>query len=168
VHYSGERPQGIVVVNHLRQRGRRLGADVFLKMREQVPLELVGMDAASLGGAGEVANHQLPDFIAHYRFFFNPIRYTSLGLAVVEAMSVGLPIVALATTEMATVIRNNVNGYIDTRADRLLEVMKMLIEDVALARRWGDAARETAQQRFGIRRFAEDWDRLLRRVALPA
>lgn len=164
--YSGERPKGIVVVNHLRERGRRLGLDVFLRLREQVPLELVGMDATSLGGAGEIPNHKLPAHVGHYRFFFNPIRYTSLGLAVVEAMSVGLPIVGLATTELATVIRNNVNGYIDTREDRLVEVMKLLLEDAALARRWGDAARETATQRFGIRRFADDWDRLLRRVAV--
>ena len=42
---------------------------------------------------------------SHYRFFFNPIRYTSLGLAVCEAMMIGMPIIGLATTEMAAVDR---------------------------------------------------------------
>src|SRR5438105_3087349 len=49
--------------------------------------------------------------------------------------------------------------------DRLVDVMRQLVADPALARRWGDAARRTAQERFGIDRFVADWDRLLRRVA---
>src|SRR4051812_19483405 len=101
--YTGEIAKGIVVVNHLRRRGRRLGADVFERVNGAVPLDLVGMDAESLGGLGEVPPRDLAKFEARYRFFFNPIRYTSLGLAVIEAMMIGLPVVGLATTEMATV-----------------------------------------------------------------
>jgi glycosyltransferase involved in cell wall biosynthesis len=163
--YDGREPQGLVVANNLGTRGRRLGPDVFLKMREQVPLTLVGMGSLELGGHGEVANRDLPAFMARYRFFFNPIRYTSLGLSVLEAMMVGLPIVGLATTEMPTVIVNGVNGWLDTRPERLVDVMRQLIDDPALARQWGDAARRTAQERFGIERFVADWDRLLTRVA---
>ena len=70
-----------------------------------MPLELVGMGSAELGGIGEVPNPALPNFLSHYRFFFNPIRYTSLETAVIEAMMIGMPIVALATTEMALLIR---------------------------------------------------------------
>ncbi|MDQ3503397.1 MAG: glycosyltransferase [Actinomycetota bacterium] len=53
--------------------------------------------------------------------FVNPIRYTSLGLAVREAMALGLPIVGLATTEMATVVQNGVNGYVETDVDRVVD-----------------------------------------------
>ena len=155
--YSGELARGIVVVNHLRKRGRRLGADVFDTLRQQVPLDLVGMGAQDAGGIGEVGNLDLPAFCARYRFFFNPIRYTSLGLAVVEAMTIGMPIVGLATTEMSTVIHSGHNGYVDTRPDALADAMHTLLHDSALARRWGDAARETAHARFGIERFVADW-----------
>lgn len=166
--YDGREPTGLVVANNLGTRGRRLGPDVFLRLREQVPLTLVGMGSLELGGQGEVANRDLPAFMANYRFFFNPIRYTSLGLSVLEAMMVGLPIVGLATTEMSTVIVNGVNGWLDTRPERLVPVMRQLIADPALARQWGDAARRTAQERFGIQRFIHDWDDLLRRVAAPS
>src|SRR5947209_8943185 len=54
IRYTGELPRGLVVINHLRERGRRLGADVFLRVREEIPLDLAGMDAESLGGPGEV------------------------------------------------------------------------------------------------------------------
>lgn len=165
VRYSGERPAGIVVINQLAQRGRRLGRDLFESARRQVPLTLVGMQSQALGGRGEVGNMDLPATVAQYRFFFHPVRYTSLGLALIEAMMLGSPVVALATTEIPTVIRNGVNGFADTRPQRLVEVMRMLIDDPAVARQWGDAARRTALARFSIERFAADWDRLLQRVA---
>ncbi|NSX02674.1 glycosyltransferase family 4 protein [Cupriavidus gilardii] len=165
VRYSGEAPRGISVVNNLTKRGRRLGADIFAQAREQVPLDLVGMAAEEAGGLGEVPNPELAAFIARYRFFFNPIRYTSLGLAVVEAMMIGMPVVGMATTEMSTAIRNEYNGYVDTRLERLVEVMRRLIDDPGLAREWGEQARASARQRFGIGRFVEDWCGVLRQVA---
>jgi len=160
--WNGDLQRGIVVVNDLARRGRRLGADLFTHARSRVPLDLVGMNAAEAGGLGEVDNAALPARMADYRFFFNPIRYTSMGLAVIEAMLVGLPVVALATTEMPTVIRDGTNGYIDTRPDRLIERMHALLADHELARSLGTAARHTALERFPIERFATDWDRVLR------
>jgi glycosyltransferase involved in cell wall biosynthesis len=115
VQYVGDIPRGLVIANGLKQRGRRLGADIFQRSRRMVPLDLVGMGAQDLGGLGEVHHSQLPEFSSHYRFFFHPVRYTSLGLAVCEAMMIGLPIIGLATTELSSVIENGVNGYINTR-----------------------------------------------------
>lgn len=165
VRHTGELPRGISVVNHLARRGRRLGADVFAQARRGVPLDLVGMAADQAGGIGEVPNPELARFVARYRFFFHPIRYTSLGLAVVEAMTIGMPVVGLATTELATVIRSGENGYVDTRVDRLVDAMHRLIADPAMAREWGARARRTALERFGIARFIADWDAALRHVA---
>ncbi|MEK7944921.1 glycosyltransferase family 4 protein [Pigmentiphaga sp. YJ18] len=157
IEYQGTTPRGIVVVNHLKRRGRRLGADVYDALRARVPLDLAGMDAQSLGGQGEVPNLELPALVARYRFFFNPIRYTSLGLAVIEAMMAGVPVIGLATTEMSTVIENGANGYVDTRLDCLADVMHELLADPELARAWGQEARLRALQRFGIDRFVRDW-----------
>ncbi|TCP06771.1 glycosyltransferase [Caldimonas thermodepolymerans] len=158
--YRGERAEGLVVVNHLLRRGRRLGLDVYLQVREQVPLSLVGMGSLELahaGGRGEVENHRLAEVMAGYRFFFNPIRYTSLGLSVIEAMMVGVPVVGLATTELANVIRSGDNGLVDTRLPVLVEAMQRLIDDPGLARAWGERGRRTALERFGIERFVRDW-----------
>ena len=163
--YGGERERGVVVVNHMRSRGRRLGADIFEEVRQRVPLDLVGMDAEALGGLGEVQPMELAAFEARYRFFFNPIRYTSLGLAVCEAMMLGMPVVGLATTEMATVIENGVSGYVDTNIDALVERMQELLADPGAARRLGEGARRTAMDRFGIERFTRDWDAAFRLVA---
>jgi hypothetical protein len=158
VEYSGHLHRGIVVVNHLKKRGRKLGADVFEQVRHQIPLDLVGMEAETLGGIGEVFPPKLPAFESRYRFFFNPIRYTSLGLAVVEAMMLGMPIVGLATTEMASAISNGVSGYVNTDVEKLIEPMRDLLSHPGEARRLGRNARRYAMERFHIARFARDWE----------
>lgn len=155
--YTGHRERGLVVVNNIDLRGRRLGNDVYAAMAQRVPLTLVGMGSERVGGDGEVPQQELGAVMAAHRFFFNPIRHTSLGLAIIEAMMVGMPIVGLATTELVTVVRNGENGFIDTRLDPLTEVMQTLLKDAALARQWGDAARRTAEERFHIDRFVADW-----------
>jgi glycosyltransferase involved in cell wall biosynthesis len=164
VRYTGELQRGIVVVNHLARRGRRLGADVFERVKQEVPLDLVGMAAEESGGLGEVPHDRLPAHVARYRFFFNPIRYTSLGLAVLEAMMLGVPIVGLATTEMATTIENGVSGYVHTDVGRVIAGMHNLLSDPDEARRLGEGARQVARARFSIERFARDWDDALRLV----
>jgi hypothetical protein len=165
VVYNGSLERGLVVVNHLARRGRRLGGDIFSEAREQVPLELIGMGAQELGGLGEIQHAQLPAFVANYRFLFNPIRYTSLGLAVIEAMMVGMPIIGLATTEMCTVIENGKSGYIDTNLATLVLHMQQLLRNPAEARWLGEQARQRALERFNIKRFVNDWNAAFKEVS---
>ncbi|MBK1711360.1 glycosyltransferase [Rubrivivax gelatinosus] len=159
--WTGADLRGLVVVNNLRLRGRRLGLDVYQTMAERVPLRLVGMDSASVGGDGELSQLELPAALAAHRFFFHPIRHTSLGLAAIEAMMAGLPVVGLATTELVTVIDSGRNGFIDTRPERLEQAMQALRADRGLAAEWGAAGQRDARERFGIARFVADWLRLL-------
>jgi glycosyltransferase involved in cell wall biosynthesis len=99
--------------------------------------------------------------MSRYRFFFHPVRYTSFGLAVCEAMMIGLPIVALPVTEMPAVIRDGVSGYLDADPDRLMQRMAALLADPEEARRVGDRARRIARVRFSLERFTAEWDRTL-------
>jgi hypothetical protein len=158
IHYTGELRRGIVIINHIRERGRRLGCDIFEQLRREVPLDLVGMESKPVGGLGEIFPPDLPAYESQYRFYLHPIRFTSLGLALIEAMLVGLPIVGLATTELVTVIENGVSGFIDTDPAKLIEPMRMLLSDPAEARRVGEAGRKVAAERFNIRRFIRDWE----------
>lgn len=163
--WHGAEPAGLAVVNNIVSRGRRLGPDVLDQMRRRVPVDLIGMGSDEAGGEGEVPHHAVPYAVASYRFFFNPIRYTSLGLAVLEAMMVGAPVLGLATTEMAVAVENGVNGYVHTDIAQVADCAESLIEDRALAARLSEGAREYAREHHGIERFARDWDGFLGELA---
>jgi glycosyltransferase involved in cell wall biosynthesis len=142
-----------------------MGADVLCSARAQVPIDLVGIDATSAGGVGEVAPPELAAFQARYRFAFSPVRQTSMALAIIEAMMIGLPIVGVATCELASVVRNGESGYVDSSLPRVLDAALGLIGDPGEARRLGEGARRVACDRYNIGRFTSDWDAVLREVA---
>jgi hypothetical protein len=156
--YSGTLARGLTLVNELRRRGRVVGEDVFLAARARVPLDLAGIDSERYGGLGSLPYFELHRRMGTYRFLFSPIRYTSLPLAVIEAMTIGMPVCALATTELPTVIENGVNGYVSCDLDALLARMRDLLEDAELAARLGAAGRAVARERFSLPRFAQDWN----------
>ena len=168
VKYEGTLKKGVVVINNIKPRGRRLGWDVFEYVRQHVPIDIVGMGAEEIGGIDALPHDELPQFLAQYRFFFNPIRYTSLGLSIIEAMMVGLPVVGLQTTELVSVIENGVHGYLSLKPDDLIRHMHKLIEQPKLARLLGANARRLALERFSIERFASDWEALFDAVCTGA
>ena len=164
--WTGERDAAITVVNNLYRRGRRLGPDVFDAVAAEVPVDLAGMNGDSYGRwLGDIRLRELHARLPSYRAFFNPIRYTSLGLAVCEAMALGLPVVGLATTEMASAVRNGVNGYVETDPRRLAGHLRRLLADPDEAAELSEGARRMAAERFGIERFAADWLAVLEQAA---
>ena len=167
IRYKGRRESGITVVNGMQKRPRIAGYDILLHTQQKIPLDCVGMETEAFGGLGDIPYRELHRLLADYRFLFSPIRYTSLPLAVIEAMTIGMPIVALATTELPTVVLNGETGYVSCDIDTLIEHMRFLLSDYEEASRMGRNALAVAQQRFGLDRFINDWNRAFALVTQP-
>lgn len=161
--YTGEIEKGVSTIHYLPQRGRTAGWDIFRQIRNILPVDLIGLGNED-AGIGEVLHAKLPAARGKYRFYFHPVRHTSLSLAVCEAMMQGMPVVGLATTDLVTVIQNEKNGFIHTDIMYLIQKMKALLDDPELAASIGKAAQKTAMERFGIERFTADWERLFNMV----
>ena len=162
--YTGELPRSAVVVNEARRRGRVTGTDLLRRFAHEVPLDVFGMDASAIGGIEDVRQDRLHDEMAQRRVYLHPIRWTSLGLSLLEAMHLGMPVVALATTEVPEAVPAEA-GAVSTRVDVLAEAIRTLVRDHEEARARGEAAREAALARYGLERFLADWDELLEEVA---
>jgi hypothetical protein len=162
--YTGELPRTAVVINEARRRARVTGTDLLERFAAAAPLDLFGMDAASLGGIEDLPQDDLHDEVARRRVYLHPIRWTSLGLSLIEAMHLGMPVVALGTTEAHEAVPDDA-GAVSTRIDVLESTIRRLMADPEEARARGRAARHAALERYGLERFLADWDDVLEAVA---
>lgn len=161
---TGEVAHAAVVINEARRRGRVTGTDLLPRLEAAgVPIDLFGMGAAALGGSEDLPQRRLHAEMARRRVYLHPIRWTSLGLSLIEAMHLGMPVVALATTEAVEAVPAEA-GVVSTRIDVLADAARRFLHDPEAARAAGRAARAFALERFGLGRFLDDWNDLLAEV----
>ena len=163
--YSGETERAAVVINEAPRRARVTGTDLLARFADGgVPIDLFGMKAgdvtAPVHAIDDLPQELLHDELARRRVYLHPIRWTSLGLSLIEAMQLGMPVVALATTEAPDAIPAAA-GVVSTRVERLTDAARGFLAEPERAREAGLAARRSALERFGLERFLADWDQAL-------
>jgi glycosyltransferase involved in cell wall biosynthesis len=161
--YTGELARCAVVINEARRRGRVTGTDLLPRLGQAAPIDLFGIAAGELNGA-DLPQAHLHRQMARRRVYLHPVRWTSLGLSLIEAMYLGMPVVALGTTEVAEAVPDTA-GVVSTSVERLQHGVRELIADPDGARERGRAARAVALSRFALSRFLDQWDELLEEVA---
>jgi hypothetical protein len=161
--YTGELPRCAAVINEASRRGRVTGTDLLPRFRDAAPVDLFGIDAERLDGR-DLTQAELHEEMARRRVYLHPIRWTSLGLSLIEAMFLGMPVVALDTTEVGDAVPDDA-GVVSNRMDVLTDALRSLTRDAGLAASCGAAARRGAQERFGVERFLDDWDAVLEEAA---
>jgi glycosyltransferase involved in cell wall biosynthesis len=165
--YTGELPRAAVVVNEARRRGRVTGTDLLGRLGAAVPIDLFGIGAEEVGPpvhpVDDLPQARLHEEMARRRLYLHPVRWTSLGLSLLEAMHLGMPVVALATTEVVEAVPPDA-GVLSTNVDVLAAAARALAADPERARLAGKSARAAALARYGLDRFLADWDRLLEEV----
>jgi hypothetical protein len=164
--YTGELESAAVVVNEPARRGRVTGTDLLAEFARAVPLDVFGIGTDRLDAGpdvrpiGDLPQHRMHTEMARRRAYLHPLRWTSLGLSLIEAMHLGMPVVALATTEAVEAVPPG-TGYCSTDADRLARQLRDLVAEPELARELGTEARAHALHRYGLVRFLRDWDAVL-------
>ncbi|MET9696787.1 glycosyltransferase [Streptomyces sp. NPDC006529] len=171
--YTGHVPRAAVVVNDPVRRGRFTGTDLLPGLAEAAPLDVFGMRtdglAAHLGlsadrlRARDLPQRELHAAMAQRRLYLHPVRWTSLGLSLLEAMHLGMPVVCLATTESVEAVPAGA-GVLSTRPEELARAARHYLNEPEAAARDGATARQAALDRYGLKRFLDDWERLLTEV----
>ncbi|RBP65441.1 glycosyl transferase family 1 [Brevibacterium sanguinis] len=181
--YTGELDRLAFVANEPVRRRRVLGTDIVESIAEAVPVDVFGIGSEKLGDAapahlvrtgpdgtarlaphGDVPLADLHRRMARRRAYLHPVRWTSLGLSLLEAMHLGMPVIVLAATEAIRAVPAEA-GLLTTDPRAMVEEARRLVADPARARDMGAAARAHALERYGLPRFLRDWDELLTSVA---
>ncbi|MFF5104405.1 glycosyltransferase [Streptomyces sp. NPDC000134] len=171
--WTGELDRAAVVVNEPVRRGRTTGTDLLPVFARAAPLDVFGMRTEGLAEhigvdpgrcrTQDAVQRDLHAELARRRVYVHPVRWTSLGLSLLEAMHLGMPVVALATTEVTEAVPPGA-GVVSNRIDVLTDAVRDFLADPAHARAVGERARAAALARYGLSRFLDDWERLLKEV----
>ncbi|MET9795585.1 glycosyltransferase [Nocardiopsis alba] len=173
--YTGEIERVGVVLNEPLRRWRFTGTDLLSGPIGTVPSDLFGMavegvperlgkDGPRLRVYEDLPQDAMHVELARRRAYLHPLRWTSLGLSLIEAMMLGLPVAALGATEAYEAVPPEA-GVVSTDPRVLARALRGFLEDPDHAARTGAAAREAALRRYGLSRFLDDWERLLEEVA---
>ena len=167
LRYTGRMPRLAFVVNEPVRRWRVTGTDLLTRF-DDFDVDAFGIDAdklpEALGSghervcfAGNLSPNQLYDAMAERRVYLHLNRWTSLGLSVIQAMMLGMPVVVLDTTEASRAVPEAAGARSGDISELVTATRRLLADpDEALAR--GLIARRAALDRYGLPRFVHDWD----------
>jgi hypothetical protein len=173
--YTGEIEAAGVVVNEPVRRGRAVGTDLLPGILEVAPVDVFGIAAdrlhdavpapeGRLGTYPGLTQEQLHARLARRRVYLHLNRWTSIGLSLIEAMHLGMPVVVLGCTEAPFAVPPAA-GCVSVRPAELADAVARFLGDADAARSAGAAARDAALSHYGLKRFLDDWDAVLTGVA---
>jgi hypothetical protein len=169
--YTGRKDALALSVNEPVRRWRVAGIDLARTVAERFPVSVYGMGAGELtahfpNGLAETADldqTELHERIAEHLAYLHPYRWTSLGLSLVEAMTLGAPVLVNAATAAPESVPPEA-GVVSSDPAVLTRTALRWRADRDEARETGLAARRHALRRFGLTRFLDDWDHVLKEV----
>ncbi|MEU1853830.1 glycosyltransferase [Streptomyces sp. NPDC019990] len=171
--YTGRLARAAVVVDEPVRRARYTGTDLLHSLADAVPLDVYGMGTEGLAGhlglppdrcrTADLPQDALHTALAERRMYLHPMRWTSLGPSLLEAMHLGLPVLALATTAAVEAVPPGA-GTLSTRPDVLARAARRYLHEPEAAAEAGARARQAALERYGLKRFLADWERLITEV----
>jgi glycosyltransferase involved in cell wall biosynthesis len=98
----------------------------------------------------------VPEILRAADLFVLPSRWEGFGIAVVEAMAAGAPVVASSVDGVREIVRDQQDGLLvpPGEAGRLAEAVAALLADPARAKQLADSARQRAEE-FSIQATAD-------------
>lgn len=104
----------------------------------------------------------VPEVLSAIDIFVAPSHAEAFGLSLVEAMAVGLPVVATRNAGFLDIIEDGMNGLFFERGNyvELAEKIKKLMIDKLFAQQLGKRARETACEKFSFEKYINEIEKL--------
>lgn len=103
---------------------------------------------------GWIGPAEKAEVLSHTDIYLQPSRFESLGIAIIEAMSYGVPVIASRAGGIPEVVDDGVNGLLfpPNDFDQCIGLLKQLLENDARNKTLGVKAREKAKH-FSLQNF---------------
>lgn len=157
--HVGDIPAGLRISNHIKDRKHILMWDLHTAAFGDLPVHLVGHnpDNPALPDVRAADNwDDLKRTLSRHRFYIHTARTDcedGYNMATLEAMAAGLPV--LGNCHPTSPIVNGVSGFLSDDPAALHRRAAELLTDGALAVRMGQAARQTAIEKFPMSGFRQ-------------
>ncbi|SEB35557.1 Glycosyl transferases group 1 [Paramicrobacterium humi] len=169
--YTGELERFGAVINEPVRRARVSGTDLLPDFARVSPVDVFGMGgddltellpahADRITWAGDLPTKTLHAELARRRAYLHTTRWTSLGLSLLEAMHLGMPVITLGTTEAFRAVPPEA-GAVSADVVELARAARLLVDDPDEARRRGAVARAFALEHYGLPAFLDRWSDVL-------
>ena len=122
--------------------------------------EDVDRQVARIRGRGPASRPKLFTQLARRRVYVHAARWTSLDVGLIQAMYVGLPVVAFASTMASTLVPPEA-GVVSADVRTLALATEAFIVDYGSAALAGKASRDYAVAHFSLDRFLAEWEAVI-------
>lgn len=142
-----------------------LVGDGPLRLQLEQLAKLLGL-SESIEFAG--TQHDIPAYLNKSTIAVLPSRYEGMPNALLEAMACGLPCVATRVSGSEDIVQDGTNGLLVATEDYqgLAQALITLLDDPALARHYGYAARTGIEQHYSIDQITNTYMALYQHIAI--
>ncbi|MEW5798807.1 MAG: glycosyltransferase family 4 protein [Bacteroidota bacterium] len=180
----GHSPLFAIVGRAGRHKGHDLLFRAFARVAEHVPeagIVIIGEQvekeflvdladelhiASKLSWSGPLPHTALAHVLASSDCLVIPSRYEGFGLAAIEAMALGVPVIGSAVGGLPEIIEHEKTGLLFQPEDTtsLYEAMVRMIRDTNLRERCINGGKKAVAEKFSFERFRLEWIDLLMNV----
>lgn len=145
------------VVNDWPNRDWCCGFNLWRQTVPGLPVKVFGKSP----GFSEPAKstEHLREIYQKSKIFYNTSLHSPVPTVLLEAMACGCAIVSTATCMIPEVIQHGVNGLISNDPKELRSYLEMILNNDAVAKKLGENARKTIEQKYNLDRFVMSWNR---------
>lgn len=110
--------------------------------------------------------NDMPQILPCLDLVVHPALMEGLGVSLLQAAAAGIPIVGANAGGIPEIVHNRKNGLLvePGNTEQMFEAIKILLEDKALTRQYGNAGKELVRQLFSVDKMVDSYIRLYSQI----
>ena len=168
--YQGHNPVSMRILtaaNYYKERGKELGYDFYTDLKELINDEEMFLHVGKSSDGSSKAHEEI-DLIQIYQssgVFLNTAIRSVLPTTLLEAMSVGMPVVTTRNKTIEKLVVHEYNGYVVDTPEEAMVAIESIMNDKDLAQQLGKNASDTIERHYNINSFGSRWVNLFKEMA---